>query len=126
LAAITFGLVAGLNPGPLGVYVIHQTMSKGYLHGLVASCTPFLTDLPILILVVLLTVKIGEQAWFVSAVSFAGAAYLARLAYRMFKSSDRIDPSQGEGQKIDWLTGVKMNFLNPVPYIFWGPSEAHT
>jgi|MEHZ01.3.fsa_nt_MEHZ010850283.1_5 threonine/homoserine/homoserine lactone efflux protein len=120
IAAITFGLVAGINPGPLGVFVIHQTMSKGYLHGLVASLTPVLTDLPILVVVALLTLQLGELDWFVASISFIGASYLAWVARRMFNSSDRVDPSLIEAPKVDWLTGVKMNFLNPVPYIFWG------
>ena len=120
IAAITFGLAAGLNPGPLGVFVIHQTMSRGIRAGLVASCTPFVTDLPIVILVVVLTFKLGDLDWFVSVISIAGALYLAFIAYRILKSPGQIDPSAVAHVKIDWLTGLKMNFLNPVPYIFWG------
>jgi threonine/homoserine/homoserine lactone efflux protein len=120
IAAITFGLVAGLNPGPLGVFVIHQTMSRGIRSGLIASCTPFVTDLPIIILVALLTIKLGDLDWFVSVISVAGSLYLAFIAYRILNSPSRIDPGAVANSKVDWLTGVKMNFLNPVPYIFWG------
>jgi threonine/homoserine/homoserine lactone efflux protein len=43
LAALTFGVVAGIKPGPLGVYVIHQTMSKGLYSGFLASLAPIVT-----------------------------------------------------------------------------------
>lgn len=119
-AAFAFGLVAGINPGPLGVFVIHQTMSRGFRSGLYASCIPIVTDLPIVAVVVLLTLKLGELDWFVAAISIVGSLYLAIIAYRIFNSPGEIDPNADEIPSVDWLTGVKMNFLSPVPYIFWG------
>ena len=120
VAAVTFGLVAGLNPGPLGVFVIHQTMSNGARSGLIASSIPFFTDLPIVLLVAVLTLQLGELDWFISVVSIFGALYLAFIAFKIFNAPKQIDPGEGSDKKINWLTGVKMNFLNPVPYIFWG------
>ncbi|HAY44822.1 MAG TPA: hypothetical protein DCY55_00865 [Gammaproteobacteria bacterium] len=136
IAAFTFGLAAGLNPGPLGVFVIHQTLAKGYRSGVLASLIPFLTDLPIGLLVVLLTLQLGETPWFVVSISAIGSIYLAWMAYRIFNSPGSIDPSKPEFNAddsvreadtkpapvgiLDWQTGLKMNFLNPVPYIFWG------
>ena len=120
IAAVTFGLAAGLNPGPLGVFVIHQTMSRGIRSGLFASCIPLLTDLPIVILVAILTYKLGEIEWFISGVSIAGSLYLAFIAYRIWNAPRQIDPSATAKADVNWLTGLKMNFLNPVPYIFWG------
>jgi threonine/homoserine/homoserine lactone efflux protein len=139
IAAFTFGLAAGLNPGPLGVFVIHQTMAKGYRSGVLASLIPFLTDLPIGLLVVLLTLQLRETPWFVVSISAIGSIYLARMAYKIFNSPNSIDLSKPEFNVdesvreeadtkpapepagiLDWKTGLKMNFLNPVPYIFWG------
>ena len=87
IAAVTFGLVAGLNPGPLGVFVIHQTMSNGTRSGLIASSIPFFTDLPIVFLVAVLTLKLGELDWFISVVSIVGALYLAFIASKNFQCS---------------------------------------
>ena len=119
-AAFAFGLVAGINPGPLGVFVIHQTMSRGFRSGLFASCVPIVTDLPIVVIVALLTLKLGELDWFVAVISIIGSLYLAVIAYRIFESPGEFDTDAEEIPSVDWLAGVKMNFLNPVPYIFWG------
>jgi hypothetical protein len=48
-AALSFGLAAGLKPGPLGIIVIQQTLSKGLRAGVRASLAPLITDGPIII-----------------------------------------------------------------------------
>ncbi len=119
LAALTFGLVAGLKPGPLGVFVIHQTMSKSNRHGMLASMAPLLTDGPIILLALLLAVKLDDISWFVSGISIVGAVYLATIAYKIFNAPERINPNEGIDSTSSLVTAVKINFLNPSPYIFW-------
>ena len=51
-SALSFGLAAGLKPGPLGIVVIQQTLSRGLRSGLRASMAPLITDGPIAILAV--------------------------------------------------------------------------
>ena len=48
-SALSFGLAAGLKPGPLGIVVIQQTLSRGLRSGLRASMAPLITDGPIII-----------------------------------------------------------------------------
>jgi threonine/homoserine/homoserine lactone efflux protein len=43
-SALSFGLAAGLKPGPLGIIVIQQTLSKGLSAGVRASLAPLITD----------------------------------------------------------------------------------
>lgn len=119
LAALTFGLAAGLKPGPLGVFVIHQTMSKSKRHGLLASLAPLLTDGPIILLALLLTLQLDDLDWFISAISIIGATYLANTAYKIYKAPDSINPSTNMDSRSSLATAVKINFLNPSPYIFW-------
>lgn len=119
IAALTFGLVAGLKPGPLGVFVIHQTMSKGNRHGMLASMAPLLTDGPIILLAILLTLSLEDVSWFISIISIVGAFYLANIAYKIFNTPESIDPSGKYNENSGFLTAVKINFLNPSPYIFW-------
>ncbi len=49
IAALTLGMTAGLKPGPLGIYVIHQTLLHGARSGLLASFAPFVSDGPIIL-----------------------------------------------------------------------------
>lgn len=119
LIGLTMGVTAGMNPGPLGVYIIHQTMAKGPRHGLLASLAPWLTDGFMILLALLMTVNLKEVDWFISAISIAGAIYLAYLAYKMLKVKGDVDPSAGKSSGSSLLTAMKVNLLNPLPYIFW-------
>lgn len=119
LAALTFGLVAGLKPGPLGVFVIHQTMSKGNYNGFLASLAPIVTDGPIILLALLLTLQLNDISWLISTISVFGSLYLAYIAYKIFKTSHGINPGEGDSISSSLATAIKINFLNPAPYIFW-------
>lgn len=119
LAALTFGLVAGLKPGPLGIFVIHQTMSKSNRHGILASMAPLITDGPIILLALLLSLKFDDVGWFISAISILGAAYLANIAYKIFNAPMSINPNGNVEAGSSFSTAIKINFLNPSPYIFW-------
>jgi len=119
LAALTFGLAAGLKPGPLGVFIIHQTMSKGSVHGFISSLAPILTDGPIILLALFLTLQLNDLNLFISIISILGSAYLANVAYKIFKAPNSINPSGKGSAKSSLATAIKINFLNPSPYIFW-------
>ncbi len=119
LIGMTLGLTAGLKPGPLGVFIIHQTLSKGGKHGFLASLSPWITDGPIILLSLLITVGLKDLTWFLSAVSVAGAIYLTYLAVKIFRSPAEINPAGKGGAGSSLLQAVKVNLLNPTPYIFW-------
>ena len=119
LAAITFGVAGGLKPGPLGIYIIHQTMSKGTYHGFVSSLAPILAEGPIILLALLLTLQLNDLTWFISLISIFGAVYLANIAYKIFKAPNSINPCGKKGGSSSFFTAVKINLLNPSPYIFW-------
>ena len=119
LAALTFGLVAGLKPGPLGVFIIHQTMSKSNRHGLFASMAPLISDGPIILFSLFLTVQIEDIDWLVSLISILGALYLASLAFKIYKAPLSINPNGSSGGSSSLLTAIKINLLNPAPYVFW-------
>lgn len=118
--AITFGLVAGLQPGPLGVFVIHQMMSKGNRAGLLSSLIPLVTDLPIILFVLLVLPKVNQHPAFLTYLSFIGAAYLAFVAFKMIGVPNIIYPRESHLAELNLRTGIKMNLLNPAPYLFWG------
>lgn len=119
LVALTFGLVAGLKPGPLGVYVIHQTMSQSNRQGMLASMAPLITDGPIILLALVLTLAVDDISWFISGISIVGGIYLASIAYKIFSAPSSINPSGTQDSKGSLGTAVKINLLNPSPYLFW-------
>jgi len=118
LTGLTLGLTAGLKPGPLGIFVIHQTMTKGSKDGFIASLAPWISDGPIILLSLFLTVALKDLTWFVSLISLAGSLYLISIAVKILKAPHSINPSKGGGSS-SLLGAVKVNLLNPSPYIFW-------
>jgi len=117
IAALTLGITAGLKPGPLGIYVIHQTLLHGARSGLLASFAPFVSDGPIIIGSFLLVNSFKQFDMFITFISVLGALYIAFLAIRLLLASPVTQ--QPVAAPSSFLTAVKINLLNPAPYIFW-------
>src|SRR5918998_881069 len=79
LSALSFGLAAGLKPGPLGVIVIQQTLSRGLPAGVRASLAPLITDGPIIIAALWFLSQFKSIDLFAAALSLVGGAYLLWL-----------------------------------------------
>ena len=78
LSALSFGFAAGLKPGPLGVIVIQQTLSRGLPAGVRASLAPLITDGPIIIAALWFLSQFKSIDLFAAALS----AYANRLSFR--------------------------------------------
>jgi threonine/homoserine/homoserine lactone efflux protein len=117
IAALTFGITAGLKPGPLGIYVIHQTLLHGTRSGLLASFAPFVSDGPIILGSFLLINSFRQFDTFITVISVLGALYIASIAIRLLIATPLTQPTTTAPSS--FLTAVKINLLNPAPYIFW-------
>jgi len=117
-AALAFGLAAGLKPGPLGVVVIQQTLSHGLPGGLKASMAPLITDGPIIIAALWLLSQFKSIDLFAAGLSLVSGLYLLWLAQKMLRVQS-ISVTSKLGAEASLLTAVKVNFLNPGPYLFW-------
>jgi threonine/homoserine/homoserine lactone efflux protein len=118
LSALSFGLAAGLKPGPLGVLVIQQTLSKGLPAGVRASLAPLITDGPIIIAALWLLSQVKNIDVFAAVLSLFGGVYLLWLSAKMFRAR-QISLSGKLTVQGSLATAVKLNFLNPGPYLFW-------
>src|SRR5215207_10511679 len=85
LSALSFGLAAGLKPGPLGVIVIQQTLSRGLSAGVRASLAPLVTDGPIIIAALWLLSQFKSINLFAAALSLVGGLYLLWLSRKIFR-----------------------------------------
>jgi threonine/homoserine/homoserine lactone efflux protein len=118
LSALSFGLAAGIKPGPLGIVVIQQTLSRGLPAGVRASLAPLITDGPIIIAALWLLSKFKSIDLLAAAMSLVGGIYLLWLAAKMFRVRD-ISLSEKLRSQGSLATAVKVNLLNPGPYLFW-------
>jgi threonine/homoserine/homoserine lactone efflux protein len=117
-SALSFGLAAGLKPGPLGIVVIQQTLSPGLPSGVRASLAPLVTDGPIIIAALWFLSQFKSINLFAAALSLLGGLYLLWLLQKMFRVRN-ISISSKLGSDASLSTAVKVNLLNPGPYLFW-------
>jgi threonine/homoserine/homoserine lactone efflux protein len=124
-AAAVYGLSAGFSPGPLLALVITQTLRYGFKEGAKAAMAPLVTDLPIILVCVLVLSPLSDSRTALGLISMAGGLFVLYLAWGCFRTTrlDFADRNQGPNSLGQ---GAAVNALNPHPYLFWltvgGPS----
>jgi len=118
LSGLLLGFAAGVAPGPLLTLVVSQTLRFGTTEGLKVALAPLLTDLPIVLVSVLLLSQLSGSETVLGVISLGGALYLGFLAWEAL----RIQPVEADFSHANpksWRRGALVNFLNPHPYLFW-------
>jgi len=118
---VSMGFSAGLSPGPLLTLVITASLRSGFGGGLRVALSPFVTDLPIILLSVLLSnsLPVGALRW----VGTVGALVVVWLGVEALRASRHaVLPGAQGGQAApqrELWRGALVNALNPHPYLFW-------
>ncbi len=112
------GLAAGFSPGPLTVLVISETLRHGLRSGLQVAIAPVLTDIPIILLTMLILEKALNYPVVFSAISLAGGAFLLWLGYVSLRTQG-MEIQTGAQESGSIRKGIAINLLNPNPYVFW-------
>jgi threonine/homoserine/homoserine lactone efflux protein len=125
-SAAVYGMSAGFSPGPLLALVISQTLRYGVREGAKAAMAPLITDLPIILLSVLVLRPLSDSRAVLGFISIAGGFFVMYLAYGCFRAT-RLDVADRKHKGPQSLSqGAAVNALNPHPYLFWltvgGPS----
>lgn len=117
ISGIIFGLSSGLIPGPLLTLVISETLKHGIREGIKISIVPLLSDLPIVLVTILILTRLSDIRPALGIISILGAIFLVYLAVESlsFKGSDIDAETKPQSLK----KGLITNLLNPNPYIFW-------
>jgi threonine/homoserine/homoserine lactone efflux protein len=112
------GLAAGFSPGPLTVLVIGETLRHGLRSGLQVAIAPILTDIPIILLTMLILEKALNYPVVFGAISLAGGAFLLWLGYASLRTQG-MEIQTGALESRSIRKGIAINLLNPNPYVFW-------
>ncbi|MCP3688960.1 MAG: LysE family transporter, partial [Gammaproteobacteria bacterium] len=116
--AAILGVSSGFAPGPLLTLVIAETLQHGRAAGFKVSIAPLITDIPIVIVVLLLLSQIRHVDPLIGSIAMVGGVFVFYLGI----SSIRIRPVKLATETVkerSLLKGVVTNFFNPAPYIFW-------
>lgn len=118
LTGLLLGLSAGLSPGPLLTLLISETLQHDVRAGIKVAVSPLITDLPIIILSLLVLSKLSSFQGVLGILSLLGSGFLLLMAYQsvnpMFTTSHNT-----KARPHSLLKGVLVNALNPHPYLFW-------
>jgi threonine/homoserine/homoserine lactone efflux protein len=115
---IILGLSAGIAPGPLLALIISETLRHDIKTGIKVAIAPIITDIPIIILTLLISASLSEFSSILGVVSLFGGFFVLYLGIESIRS---------KGTKIDITTtpskalqkGILTNLLSPHPYLFW-------
>ena len=134
LLGLTLGLSAGFSPGPLMMLVITTTLRGGFWQGLRVAMAPFLSDVPIILLTLLVLDHL--PSWALGAVGIVGGLYVIFLGWETIRSARDVDLTQmaqtaaaseadtTASRPVDTgrrslLRGATVNALSPHPWLFW-------
>ncbi len=118
LAGVTFGLSAGLFPGPLLAFVVSQSLRHGPREGFKGSLAPLVTDPPIMVVSVLLVGWFSGYRPFLGGIACLGGLFVLCLAWDCLRA--RTSGVSGNDSAPRSLgKAVLLNVLSPSPYLFW-------
>ncbi len=118
VAGVVLGLSAGFSPGPLFTFVISQTLKHGIKEGMKVAFAPLVTDLPIVIITLLLLTRLSNLKMVLGPISLLGGLFVLYLAYESFRTKE-FEMSIRNANVQSLGKGVMVNVLNPHPYLFW-------
>lgn len=116
-SGLLLGLVAGISPGPIFALVITETLKHGKREGIKLACVPIVTDIPIVLISLLIISKLSQYSTPLGILTLLGAIFLLYLAYEniTYSSGNEISTVQFKS----FSKGVVANFFSPHPYLFW-------
>jgi threonine/homoserine/homoserine lactone efflux protein len=117
MSGVVFGLSSGLIPGPLLTLVITETLKHGIREGIKISIVPLLSDLPIVLVTILILTRLSDIRPALGIISILGTIFLFYLAIESLSFRGSEIDAEAKPQSVK--KGVITNLLNPNPYIFW-------
>jgi threonine/homoserine/homoserine lactone efflux protein len=119
------GLSAGLAPGPLMTLLVSETLRHDVRAGIKVALSPIITDLPIILLTVIILDQLSAFHSMLGVISLIGGSALLYMGYNSFRVKGIDLAIEMENPK-SLTKGIVVNLLNPHPYLFWFSVGAST
>jgi len=117
-AGTLLGLAAGFAPGPLLVLVISETLRHNIKAGIKVSIAPLITDLPIILISLVILNRLANFKPVLGCISILGALFILYLGYESLKTKG-VELKLASVGSQSFRKGIITNALNPHPYIFY-------
>jgi threonine/homoserine/homoserine lactone efflux protein len=120
LQGAALGITAAAAPGPFQAFLVSESLVGGWRRGAIVALAPLVSDLPIILLALLLLEQLPPL--FLRVVSLAGGIFVLYLAWGLW-AQWRAGEEQTSEYQIGAGGGLRraavINVLGPGPYLFW-------
>ena len=116
---IVLGLSAGLAPGPLLTLVISETLQHDIRSGIRVAISPFFTDLPIIILTLVVLSRLSGFHKILGVISLIGGCVILYMGYESLNPKRSESDLSKTAAPRSLTKGILANALSPHPYLFW-------
>jgi threonine/homoserine/homoserine lactone efflux protein len=116
----TYAFAAAAQPGPYQTYLISQALSHGWRRTLPAALAPVVSDVPIIVVVVVLLSRLPVPL--LDGLRCGGGVFLLYLAWRAVGAWRRprmLEPAAAPSAPRTFWAAVAIDFLNPNPWLGW-------
>ena len=120
LTYVTTGFLLGLTgliPGPLLTLVISESLKHGTKAGIKVAASPLITDLPIILITILIMSRLVNTDYILGTIAFGGSIFLLYLAFESFSFKGASSDTSIQDNLLK--KGIIANLFNPSPYVFW-------
>lgn len=120
LLGASLGFSAGISPGPLLTLVITRSLARGFGAGLRVALSPLITDIPIILITLLIFRALPPL--FETVVTVAGGLFVLYLGIETIRSARHArlqTAAESTATKQDLWHGAMTNALSPHPWLFW-------
>lgn len=115
---LVLGLSAGLAPGPLLTLVVSETLAHGLKAGIRVALAPMISDLPIVLLTLLVLSKLSDFKMVLGVISLVGGGVILKMGISGLRTAGAALDTGGQVPN-SLSRGVLVNVLSPHPYLFW-------
>lgn len=120
LSAAAIGFSAGVTPGPLQAIFLSFATKVGWKKALPAAFAPLVSDLPVILLVLLILNNLPEV--FLRILQIGGAVFMLYLAwdsYKAYRNTQAVTAVEASNLLGILLKATAVNLLAPGPWLFW-------
>lgn len=113
------GLFAGIIPGPFLALVAATALRRGLGDGLKTALVPLVTEIPVLVLSVLVLTQLSPPLlrW----IGVAGGVLMLYMAWRVVVEAREADPADTVDESLigHYFRVAAVGLLSPSPWVFW-------
>lgn len=116
---ITYAFACVVQPGPFQAFLFSQSITNGWRKTLPLVFAPLISDLPVIILVLLVLTNMPGDV--LRVIQCFGGLFLLYLAYNAYKTWRKFDMNVNPEvhQRHNFFKAALINLLNPNPYLSW-------